>query len=91
MKKSTGIKTVEDFFNKVCTEIDKTYFPKVKYYRDNKSTTKIHYCVELFNNGALTYNQLIKGLSTYTKETEENIHKIVSKYISDFGGFKYKS
>jgi len=89
MKKPTGIKTVEDFFNKVCTEIDKTYFPEVKYYRDNKRTTKIHYYVELFNNGGLTYGQLIKELSTYTKETKENIHKIVSKYILDFGDFKY--
>lgn len=84
------MKLVNDFFNKVCSEIDSTYFPEVKYYRDNKSTTKIHYCVELFNNGALTYNEFIKGLSIYTKETEKNIHKIISKYVTDFEDYTYK-
>jgi len=83
------MKTVDDFFNKVCQEIDKTYFPEVKYYRDNKNTTKIHHAVELFNNGVLTYNHLIKHLSINTKETKENIHKIVSKYITDFEGYTY--
>lgn len=82
---------IQDFFNKLCGELDKTYFPNVKYYRDNAHTTKIHYQVELFNNGCLTYNKLIKELSEATGDEKANIHTIVSKYIKDFGDFKYKA
>ncbi len=84
------MKIVNDFFNKLCGELDKTYFPEVKYYRDNENTTKIHYTAELFNNGCLTYPELIKRISKATKDTKENIHKIVSKYIENFDGYVYK-
>ncbi len=83
------MKIAPDFF-KLCQEIDKTYFPEVKYYRDNKHTEKIHYAVELFNNGCSTYEKLINTLSKETKESKENIHAIVSKYIADFEGYKYQ-
>lgn len=84
------MKAVDDFHNKVCHEIDKTYFPEVKFYHDNKNTIKIHYDVECFSNGVLTYPKLISKLSTHTKDTKENIHKIVSKYIKDWDGFTYE-
>ncbi|MEK6829791.1 MAG: hypothetical protein AABY15_06755 [Nanoarchaeota archaeon] len=85
-----SIKIVTDFFNKTASELDKTYFPDVKYYRDNKNTTEIHYSLELFNNGCLTYTKLINRLSKACNETKENIHKIVSKYIETFGDYKYR-
>lgn len=82
------MKIVSDFFNKVCKEIGKTYFPNVKYYRDNTHTTAIHRDVELFNNGCLEYDILIARISDSTGDTKENIDKIVSKYIEDAEGFK---
>ncbi len=87
--KTKHIKIVADFFNKLVGELDKKYFPDVKYYRDNKNTEKIHYAVELFNNGCLSYGNLIQKLSKNCKVTKESIHKIVSNYIEDFGDFKY--
>jgi len=85
------MKTTSDFFNKVCQEIDKKYFPEVKYYRDNEQNVKVHYAVELFNNGCLGYSELIKRISTATKETRHNIHNLVSKFITDFEDFEYYS
>jgi len=84
------MKIVQDFFNKLVGELDKTYFPNVKYYMDNKHTQKIHRAVELFNNGCLTYSDFIESLSEEIDDTKENIHKIVSKYIEDFGDYSYK-
>lgn len=86
----SSIKTVPDFFNKLAGDIDKTYFPDVKYYRDNKHTTKIHYAIELFNNGCLTYEKLIQRLTYHTRETRKKMHQKVFKYIEDFGSYKFK-
>ena len=72
---------VSDFFNKVATELDKAYFPEVKYYRDNKKTEKIHYYLELFNNGCLRYKTLINRISIATGDTKEKIDSIISKFI----------
>lgn len=79
----------QDFFNKVCKDIDKKYFPSVKYYRDNKNCTKVHYAVELFNNGMITYTNLILKLSKACKATELDLHYIVMSYVKKFD-FKYK-
>lgn len=90
MKKTVKpIKIVSDFFNKLTKDIDTKYFPDVKYYRDNKNTTDIHYTTELFNNGCLTYVKLIDRLAKSCNDTKENIHAIVSKHIEDFGDFTY--
>jgi len=85
------MKIVPNFFNKLVSELDKKYFPDVKYYMDNEKTAQVHRTVELFNNGVLTYNKLIKRISDSCNDTKENIHTIVSGYIEDFGGFTYKS
>ena len=84
------IHTTQDFFNKVATEIDQRYFPQVKYYRDDKDCTKVHYDLELFNNGCLTYRQLIGRLSKSCKETTEKMHETVSKNVVSFGSYNYK-
>ena len=86
-----SIKKVDDFFNKLAKDIDKKYFPDVKYYRDDENDTAVHRAIELFNNGASTYTNLIKKLAKSCKESEKNIHTIVKKYIKDFGDFKYES
>ena len=69
-------------YNGLVTELDNTYFPQVKYYRDNKHTQKIHYSCELFNNGCLSLSKLIDTLAKETKETAEKIEKIILKYYS---------
>ena len=84
------MKIVSNFFNKLAQDIDKKYFPTVKYYRDDKDCTAVHYSIELFNNGALTYPKLIKRLAKSCKDTESNIHAIVKNYIEDFEGYKFK-
>lgn len=75
------LSTVEGFFNKLAQEIDKKYFPNVKYYRDDKNDAAVHYAVELFNNGCLTYEKLIKKLCRHCNDTEENIKPIVDQFI----------
>lgn len=81
---------IEDFFNKLTAELDKKYFPEVKYYHDNKNTQAIHYAVECFSNGVLTYNALIAKLARSCGTNKKYIHTIVSKYVTDFEGFNYK-
>ena len=78
------MKLEEEFFNKVVSKIDSIYFPDVKYYRDNKNCEKIHHAVENFNNGIISYDKLIKIISKYTKDSELNIHKIVSDFIIEW-------
>lgn len=81
------IEKMSDFFN-LTTELDKKYFPNVKFYRDDKNAVDMHYAVELFNNGVLGYNKLITKLAKSCNDTEKNIHEIVKKYIKTFGDFK---
>lgn len=69
-------------YNGLVTELDNTYFPQVKYYHDNEHTQKIHYACELFNNGCLTLNNLVKRLVKETKDTAENIEKTILKYYT---------
>ena len=69
-------------YNGLVTELNNTYFPQIKYYRDNKHTQKINYSCELFNNGCLSLSKLIDTLVKETKETAEKIEKIILKYYS---------
>lgn len=75
------MKIVDDFFNKIAGEIDKTYFPDVKYYRDNKSCEKVHYAIVLFNNGCSTYDKLVTTLSKLCNEEKKVVESIVNKYV----------
>ena len=84
------MKLTKDFFNKVLTELDAKYFPAVKYYGDDKNDSKLHYAVECFSNGVLTYPKLIDKAAKLCKDSTSNIHAIVSKYVEDFGGYEYK-
>lgn len=86
-QESNTLKIVDDFYNKLCKDLDKKYFPDVKYYRDDKNNADMHYTIELFNNGRLDYTKLIKRLAKSCSDTEKNIHKIVKKYIDTFGDF----
>jgi hypothetical protein len=85
------IHTTNDFFNKVANEIRSTYFPN-----ENHGLTKNPFyhessqAIELFNNGCLTYRQLVNRLAKSCKDTTNNIHTITSKFIVSFGGYKYK-
>lgn len=72
---------VDNFFNKLVNELDSKYFPDLKYFRDDDKCAQVHYNVELFNNGCITYNKLITVISTQCNETRENIEQIVDKYI----------
>lgn len=75
---------VSDFFNKLKGEIGKKYFPTVSFYRDDKNYTKASYTIELFNNGCLTYTDLLKRLTKQCKADADDIKKIVDKFIETF-------
>ena len=75
------MKIVADFFNKVAIDLDNHFFPNVKYYRDNNDCADVHYTIELFNNGCLTYSDFINRLVKSCKSNSNNIKNIVDKYI----------
>lgn len=83
------IYTKPNFFNNVATKIDATFFPDVKYYRDCENCTKVHYALELFNNGALNYRKLIGRISKATNQKSKVIHDLISVEIISFGSYKY--
>lgn len=83
------MKTKPDFYNNLANTIKTKYYPNVGYYRDNVSCTKGRYAIELFNNGCLSYANLIDRLSKHCKDTKENIHNIVKDFILDFEGYEY--
>jgi len=71
-----------DFYNNTQSELDAKYFPNVKYYRDDKNCTKLHYQTELFNNGCLAYGKYINTVAKLCKDTHDNIKEIVNKHIN---------
>lgn len=75
---------VEDFFNKVVNKIDSIYFPDVEYFRDNKNCANVHYLTELFNNGCIEYKKYLKQISKKCKDSESNLHNIISEFIVNF-------
>lgn len=77
-----------EFFNTLVNKLDLTYFPTLKFYRDNDDCAKMHYNVELFNNGCLTYKELINRLAKNCNDTRVNLHNIVSEFIISFGSYK---
>jgi hypothetical protein len=85
------IHTATDFYNKVATELRASYFPNENHgITENKQYWKTTRTLELFNNGSLTYRQLVNRLSKSCKTTTEKMHSIVSKYVISFGQYKYK-
>lgn len=85
------IHTTENFFNKVATEIRAKYFAtENNSYTKNQNYHNAGYTIELFNNGCLTYRQLIGRLSKACKDTTENVHNLVSNYVISFGNYEYK-
>ncbi len=77
------MKIKNNFFNGLVGELDKIYFPTVKYYRDNTNCADTHYAVELFNNGCIDYDKLIERLSLRCNDSKEKVHSIVSNWIED--------
>jgi hypothetical protein len=77
-----------DFFNKLAKHIDEIYFPTVTKHT-NKECATVHYAIELFNNGCLTYHELVKRLAKACNEETDVIHSITKQYIVDFGGYIY--
>ena len=84
------IHTVENFFNKASADIMTTFFPEVKYYRDDNKCEAAIYAIELFNNGQLTYRAFIGRLSKSCGTNNATIHNIVEKHILSFGEYQYK-
>ena len=82
------MRTVSDFFNKLAFTIDNIYFPTVTKHT-NKECAAVHYAIELFNNGCLTYHELVKRLAKNCNEKKDIIHSITKKYIEDFDGYIY--
>lgn len=88
MKQKNYITTAPNFF-KLAGELQKKFFPNVKYYRDDHNCAEVHYAIELFNNGCLGYDMFIERLTKACMSSKKRIHSIVSKYISDFGDFNF--
>ena len=63
-------------------ELDSIYFPTVTYYMDNKDCAKMHYTIELFNNGCMHYTTLLITLAKCCNVSVETIKEIVDKYIN---------
>jgi hypothetical protein len=80
--------TKQNFYNDLVKTLDTKYYPTVKYYRDNENCAKMHYIVELFNNGCLTYKDLINKLAKNCNDKNINLHTIVSNFIISFGSYK---
>ncbi len=80
----------KDFY-KVAEDIQVAYFPNVNHgYTENKDYHAMKYAVELFNNGCLTYRQLISKLAKCCNDTTEKLHSIVEKHIISFGEYRYQ-
>ena len=79
-----------DFF-KVSSIIKTKYFPEVvhRVTKNDKYYNAI-YAIELFNNGCLTYRQLMSKLSKACNDTTFNINSIVETFIVSFGEYRYK-
>lgn len=85
------IHTQSDFFNKVATEIRSKYFPNENHgTTENQDYHKANHTLELFNNGCLTYRQLIGRLAKCCNDSTQAIHSIVEKYVVSFGTYQYK-
>ena len=85
------MKVTDNFFNQLATNIRKTYFAnEIHGYTNNKQYWNATAVMEQFNNGCLTYKQLITKLAKNCNETKQNIHSIVKNYIVDFEGYKYQ-
>lgn len=85
------IHIVDDFYNKVARELRTNYFPNENHgCTENENYHKTTHTLEMFNNGCLTYRQLIGRLSKSCKETTEKMHKTVSKNVISFGSYNYK-
>lgn len=90
VKEQRFVKLVDDFFNKAATDIRGKYFPNVNHRAGTKEYYAANYALECFNNGVLTYSDLLKKLVKNCKGTKGDIHSILSKYIADFGDYVFK-
>lgn len=84
------IRTTENFFNKVATDIRSHFFKDIAHYRDDKNCEAATYAIELFNNGCLTYRAFIGRLAKYCESNNATIHNMVEKHIVSFGQYQYK-
>lgn len=83
------MKLVNDFYNKLITEIHKQYFKDFKYLKENKQGAKVCYAVECFSNGVLGYDELIANLAINCEDNRPvYLHLLVSKFVLDFEGFE---
>lgn len=85
------IHTQPDFYNKLASQIAKEYFPTANDKNiEGVQLMQVKYQIELFNNGCLTYRQLIGRLSKRLNNGTIQVHHLVSKYIVSFGSYTYK-
>ena len=94
--KKNNIKIVKHFkkdgdYSYIVTEVREAYFPNENHgTTENKNYWKTAQTIEIFNNGCLTYRQLILRLAKSCQDRNKNLHKIVEKYIVSFGSYKPK-
>lgn len=87
----TERKLVDDFYNKVITEIKDKYFQEVNILAIDKfwevplykRYSKVKYQIELYSNGCLKYIKFIDNLTKLCKADKVDIESIITKYIND--------
>jgi hypothetical protein len=72
---------VNDFYNKVTTELKRVYFPSV-IHGINDNYNGMCYSVELFSNGCIGYDVLLNKLSKQCSTSKFVLHSTISNYIN---------
>lgn len=79
----SGRKLVDDFYNKASTKLMGLYFPDVKYHRDNETSQKMTYELELYNNGVTNWNVMLdkiaKLVNTPFNKIESDLNEFLKK------------
>ena len=84
------IHTKPDFFNLAIVELRNKYFQSENHRTtENQNYHKTTQIVESFNNGCLTYAEIIFRLSKSCNDSTKNIHSLIEKHIVSFGSYKY--
>lgn len=85
------IHTVDNFYNKLAEEIREIYFSgKTVHETHDANHRAANYAIELFNNGCLTYRQLVGRLAKSCNATTAEVHSVVERHIVSFGSYRYK-
>lgn len=84
VNESTGRTLVDDFYNKASAKLMSIYFPSVKYHRDNETSQRMTYELELFSNGVTNWNTMTSKIAKlvqtpYVEEIKNHLQEFLKK------------